>query len=97
MMNIFDTHAHYDDSSFDEDRTTLLSSFPDKGVSNIINCGTDLTTSRFTIELTKQFDYIYGAVGIHPEEADKADLSDLAEIEKMAADEKIVALSLIHI
>ena len=84
MMNIFDTHAHYDDSRFDEDRDLLLSSFSDKGVKYIINCGTDIKTSNFTVDLTKKYDYIYGAVGIHPEEADKAELSDLSIIEELA-------------
>ena len=64
--NIFDTHAHYDDEKFEEDRDEFLSSLPSSGVINVINCGCDLESSRKSIELCEKYDYFYCAVGIHP-------------------------------
>ncbi len=69
VTGIFDTHAHYDDERFNEDREALLHSLPQKGVCGVINCGTTVPTSHFSVELAEQYDYIYAAVGIHPEEA----------------------------
>ena len=55
--NIFDTHAHYDDSRFDGDRYELISSLADKGVSRIINCGCDLKSSLTTLSLAEKYDW----------------------------------------
>lgn len=70
MRNIFDSHAHYDDSQFDGDREELLGQvLPEKGVSGIINMAADLKSCQTTWELTQRYDYVYGTAGIHPEEA----------------------------
>ena len=70
MRNIFDSHAHYDDSQFDGDREELLGHIlPEKGVSGVINMAADLASCQTTWELTQRYDYVYGAAGIHPEEA----------------------------
>lgn len=70
MRNIFDSHAHYDDSQFDGDREELLGQvLPEKGVSGVINMAADLASCQTTWELTQRYDYVYGAAGIHPEEA----------------------------
>ena len=72
---IFDTHAHLDDAAFDDDRRELLTAmhtgsedypFP---VSYILNCGANLATSRAGVELAEQYDFIYAAVGVHPDDA----------------------------
>ena len=65
---IFDTHAHYDDSAFDEDRETLLASLQSHGVGTVVNSGASLDGCRRTIELTEQYPFIYGALGVHPDE-----------------------------
>lgn len=68
--SIFDSHAHYDDSQFDPDREELLGHIlPEKGVSGIINMAADLKSCQTTWELTQRYGYVYGAAGIHPEEA----------------------------
>ena len=54
-MMIFDTHAHYDDKAFDEDREKLLSGLPDTGVEAVVNVGANMETSRNTLELAKQY------------------------------------------
>ena len=64
---LFDTHAHYDDERFDEDRETLLRAMPEKGVGLIVNPGCDLPSSRMAVDMAQKYDFLYAAVGIHPE------------------------------
>lgn len=68
-VNIFDSHAHYDDSAFDEDREQLLTALPGLGVRLVVNCGADLPSSRKAAALAQKYPYFYAAAGIHPEEA----------------------------
>ena len=63
---IFDTHAHYDDSRFDEDRDELISSLPEKGVSQIINCACDYKSCLTTLEISDKFDFVFAADGAAP-------------------------------
>lgn len=93
MVKIFETHAHYDDDAFDIDRDELLNSFSENGIIKAVNIGANLSTSKATVELAKKYDFIYGAVGVHPSdirelEADGA----INEIEKMALEDKILAI-----
>ena len=90
--NIFDTHAHYDDSRFDEDRDELITSLSEKGVSHIVNCGCDLKSSLSTLSLAQKYDFIYAAVGVHAHEAEEATEEDMSEIEKLYGDKKVVAV-----
>lgn len=93
MFPIFDSHAHYDDERFDADRETLLGSvLPEKGVCGILNMGADLSGCYDTLTLTQTYDYIYGAVGIHPECAKELPEDWLFQIEALAAKKKIVAI-----
>ncbi len=91
-MMLFDTHAHYDDPRFDEDRDALLAALPGEGVGYVTNIGTDLETSRTTLELTRLFPHVYGAVGFHPHEAKKLTDEALDEIAKLLSEPKIRAL-----
>ena len=68
---IFDTHAHYDSSAFDDDRDELLASMPSKGVGLIVDPGCDLESSAMAIELAERYPHVYAAVGWHPEDMDK--------------------------
>ena len=68
MTAIFDTHAHYDDKAFDEDREELLAALPRNGIARVVNIGASLASCRRTIALMEKYDYIYGAIGIHPSE-----------------------------
>ena len=63
---IFESHAHYDDERFDSDRVELLSFMPKKNIERIINVGSTLNSSRKSIELAKEYDFIYAAIGVHP-------------------------------
>ena len=66
---LFDTHAHMDDRAFDEDRGALLSRLPEEGIGLLMNPGCSLTSSRAACALAGNYDYIYAAVGSHPDAA----------------------------
>lgn len=66
---LFDTHAHMDDSSFDADREALLAALPEKGIGLLMNPGCSLASSRNAVALAESYDYIYAAVGSHPDAA----------------------------
>lgn len=63
---IIDTHAHYDDKAFEEDREEVLASLAACGICRIVNSGSDLEACRRTIELMRQYPFMYGSLGIHP-------------------------------
>ena len=89
---IFDTHAHYDDEQFDIDRRELLLSMKDNGIGNIVNVGANLESSKKSLELSREYDFIYAAVGVHP--SDSAELSDdgIEALRSMSSDPKCVAI-----
>lgn len=70
MTNIFDTHAHYDDEAFDEDRFALLDALPEKGVAFVVNCGCNPRSCESALALAGRYDWIYAACGIHPEDCE---------------------------
>ena len=71
---IFDTHAHYDDEAFDEDREQLLASFKENGIDAVTNVAASLSSCKTTLELARNHDFMYAALGVHPSES--AELSD---------------------
>ena len=76
---LFDTHAHMDDHAFDADRADLLAALPEQGISLVLNPGCSLESSRNVDKLTREYDYIYGAVGSHPDVADEVNEAILEE------------------
>lgn len=90
--NIFDTHAHYDDERFDEDRDELLSSLFESSVSHIVNCGCDLKSSLTTIALAEKYENLYAAVGVHAHEASECTAEGLAKIAALYEHKKVVAV-----
>lgn len=87
-----DTHAHYDDNAFDQDRETLLSGLKDKGVDIIVNCGQDIETSKKCVALAEKYDFVYATVGFHPHEASKYSPDAMEEIKRLAGHKKVVAI-----
>lgn len=88
----FDTHAHYDDKAFDEDRESLLPRLKAEGVDLIIDPGCDLESSRAALALAERFDFVYAAVGLHPEELGKdCEEADQA-LRRLAGHPKCVAI-----
>ena len=90
--NIFDSHAHYTDKAFNEDREIMLGSLKESGVCGIINCGADIESSVSSVDLANKYDYIYAACGIHPEEADKIPENYIDILRHLAKNEKCVAI-----
>lgn len=89
---LFDTHAHYDATRFDSDRHALLGSMEANGIGRILNAGCDLPSSRAAIELAHQYDFIYAAVGSHPDDADHVDEALIATYRQLAKEKKVVAI-----
>lgn len=89
---IFDSHAHYDDEAFDTDRDELLDSFPFNDIGIVVNVGASIETSRNTVELTKRFPHVHGAVGVHPNEVGTMTAADLVQLRQFAMEDKIVAI-----
>lgn len=92
MYKIFDSHAHYNAEQFDEDRDEVIKEIQDKGVIAVMNCGTDVSSSKDTIALCEKYDIFYGAVGIHPSDAFNVDDEMINEIKELAKHEKIKAI-----
>lgn len=76
MCHIFDTHAHYDDSAFDEGRNALLNDLLLKKVRGIVNASVDIESSVKSIELSNKYSYIYAAVGIHPQNIENSNFEN---------------------
>ncbi|MEG1992247.1 MAG: TatD family hydrolase [Acetivibrio sp.] len=89
---IFETHGHYEDEQFNEDREALLGSFEKNGIGRVVNVSSSIETIEKTLELTKKYPFIYGAVGVHPEECGELDGEKLSYIREMSKKEKIVAI-----
>lgn len=92
IHGIFDSHAHYDDARFDEDRDALLSSLPGKGVCGIIDIGCDLESSRKAVALAEKYPYVWAAVGYHPEQAALRTDEGVAELRQLLSHPKVVAI-----
>ena len=86
---IFDTHAHYDDEKFNDDRDTVLSNLAEHGVSLVVNPACDLESCEKTLELSSKYDFIYSAVGVHPHSAESDGNGDWLEKVKEFAKNKI--------
>lgn len=89
---IFDTHAHYDDEDFDIDREELLSKMKAAGVSHIVNIGASLESTKRSIELAKQYDFIYAAVGVHPSDTTELNEETFSWLKRQCKAPKVVAV-----
>ena len=89
---IFDTHAHYDDRQFEEDREELLGSMRENGVELIVDAGSDIASWDKIEQLTDRYPFIYGAIGVHPDEVGELDEEKMKRMEQLLAREKMVAV-----
>ena len=80
---LFDTHAHLDDRAFDEDRSALLAALPQQGIGLVMNPGCSLESSRNVSRLSREYDYIYAAVGSHPDAADEVNETVIAQYREL--------------
>ena len=89
---IIDTHAHYDDEAFDEDRDVVIQNLRSAGIELVVNIGASMKTSQNTVELTKKYDFFYGAVGVHPNETLELTEDNIELLREYSRLDKIVAI-----
>jgi len=92
LTGIFDSHAHYDDARFDADRAQVIGGLRAAGVQRVMNAASDLASSRAALELTRQYDFFWCAVGVHPEEALEAPPDYLQQLRELAAQPRVRAI-----
>lgn len=89
---IFETHAHYDDEAFVQDRENLLASMQEHGIGYIVNACASIESLKDTEELMEKYPFVYGAFGIHPDDAEKMTEETLEEIRQLSRLPKAVAI-----
>lgn len=88
----FESHAHYDDERFDEDRDILLASFPAEGIETVVNASSDIKSSKASIALSEKYPFFYAAVGVHPHEVENITEADIDELRELSKHPKVVAI-----
>ncbi len=91
-MELFDTHAHLDFPRFDKDRDEVIKRAQNKDVKTIVNIGSNMTSSRNSVELSRRYENIYAVIGIHPHDADTFKLNVSKKLNKLADNDKVVAI-----
>lgn len=90
---IFESHAHYDDEAFDEDRSELLDALPAQGIGRVINVCAEVEGWNRTLDLMERYPYIYGAVGVHPDDVGALDEEKIRQMHQICQMEKTVAVA----
>lgn len=106
-MELFDSHAHYNDEQFSSDQNEILKQIYENGITSVVCAGYDLPSSQKAVQLAKQYNYVYATCGISPndipkfpnEEQDVEDFffedilkEQITEIHKLAKNNKVVAI-----
>ncbi len=89
---LFDSHAHIDDEKFDADREEVIARALENGITGILNAASCMASSARGVNLAKQYDHIYAAVGIHPHDAKDAKETDYEQLAVWSREEKVVAI-----
>ena len=89
---LFDTHAHLNDPVFDEDRDALISSLPGEGVGLVMNPGCSLENSLQAIAIAEKYDFVYAAVGTHPDTAEEVNESVIQQYRSLCSHPKVKAI-----
>lgn len=92
INSIFDTHAHYNDAKFDDNRFELIKHIHQNGVSNVCNVSDSLEDCKSSIELAQKVDFFVCAVGIHPEKIYNLPTDWTTKLEQFAKQDKVVAI-----
>lgn len=93
MSKIFETHAHYEDEAFDEDREALLASLPANNIEYVVDVGSTIETCHKIVDMLPKYPFMYGALGIHPSEIREVTEDDLKWIkDETLANDRIVAI-----
>ena len=88
----FESHAHYDDERFDDDRDELLASFPAEGIETVVNSSSDIASSKASIALAEKYPFFYASVGVHPHEVSKMREEDIDTLRELSKHPKVVAI-----
>jgi len=91
-MQLIDSHAHLDDKRYNNDRADVINDIISAGVTNVINIGADMRSSRASVKLADEYDFIYATVGVHPHYADKMNEEKIAELKSLASHKKVLAI-----
>ena len=89
---IFDTHAHYDDEKFDEDREELINSLQQAGIGHVVDAASNLDSCKKILKLIDKYPHIYGTIGIHPSDCGELTENDFEWIKKQTKHPKILAI-----
>ncbi len=89
---IFESHVHFDDEAFKEDREAAIKRAREAGVEKLVNIGASMETSRRSLELSKQYDFMYTTIGVHPYDVPEMKEKHLEILLAMATYEKVVAI-----
>lgn len=89
---IFDTHAHYDDDAFNDDRDTILNSFAEYNIEAAVNVGASIQTTKNTLQLLERYPFLYGAVGVHPSETGELTEELIDWLKEVSSSERVVAI-----
>lgn len=89
---IFESHAHYDDEAFDEDREVLLASMQENGIERVINVCAEVENWQRTIDLMEKYSFVYGAVGVHPDDVGSLNEEMMNRMHQICRMEKTVAV-----
>lgn len=89
---IFESHAHYDDDAFDEDRESLLGSLQQQGIEYVINVGASLASTARAISLAADYDFIYAAAGVHPSDTGELNEENFIWLKDQCKKDKVVAV-----
>ncbi len=89
---LFDTHAHYDDPAFDNDRDELLRALPSSGISLVLDPGSNMTSSKKAVQLAEEYDFVFAAVGTHPHDAKDMVDNDLDTLRSLSTHPKVKAI-----
>lgn len=89
---IFETHAHYDDEQFDEDRELLLESMEENGIGAIVNVGASLRGCRDSVALAEKYPFVYAAAGVHPDETGSLNEETFTWLKKQLDHERVIAV-----
>ncbi len=89
---IYETHTHFDDKAFDDDRDEAIRRTFDAGIGKIVNIGSSIKSSKTSLMLAREYPDIYAAIGVHPEETKDLTEDDMAVLEEYAKDDNVVAI-----
>ena len=92
MNFLYDTHAHLNDTRFNEDRDAVVEKIRNSNVGLVNNIAFDIQSSLDSIALAEKYDFIYATVGVHPSDVNKMTNDDIATLKKLAAHPKVVAI-----